>query len=105
MQKGPIIVRHPGVDAPVVSFKNLLALKISALLQKQGLSSRDAEEITGIDASEFCRLRNGRLERFTIDRLVMILGTLGVSVELRVLTKAGNLEPFAIEAVSTSQKD
>jgi predicted XRE-type DNA-binding protein len=35
-------------------------------------------------ASEFSRIRNAKLERFTIDRMITILGKLGQDVEVTV---------------------
>jgi len=48
------------------------------------LSVRAAERLTGVAASEFSRIRNVKLERFTIDRMITILGKLDRDVELTV---------------------
>lgn len=70
----------------VASFKQSLAKQISVVLDDGNLSSKRAQDLTGINASEFSRLRNLRTERFTIDRLVVILVTLGFNVELKADT-------------------
>jgi predicted XRE-type DNA-binding protein len=71
-------------DADVRQAKALLAAQIIKVLDAEALSTRQAEAKTGIAHSEFVRIRNVNLTRFTIDRLVTILGRLGQEVELTV---------------------
>ena len=61
------------------------------------LTVRAAELATGVAASEFSRIRNVRLERFTIDRMITILGKLGqeVEVSVNVRPRVGGLAPAA----------
>jgi predicted XRE-type DNA-binding protein len=68
-------------DADVRQAKALLAAQIIKVLDAEELSTRQAEARTGIAHSEFVRIRNVNLARFTIDRLVTILGRLGQQVE------------------------
>lgn len=62
--------------------KALLAAEIVKALDAQGLSTRQAEARTGVGHAEFSRIRNVRLDRFTLDRLLTILEKLGQRVEL-----------------------
>jgi len=73
-------------DADVRQTKALLAAQIIGVLDDEGLSTRKAEERTGVNHADFTRIRNAQLQRFTIDRLMTILNKLGrrVDVELRV---------------------
>lgn len=64
--------------------KALLAAQIIKVLDDESLSTRRAEARTGVAHSEFVRIRNVNLARFTIDRLVTILGRLGQEVELSI---------------------
>ena len=59
------------------------------------LNVRAAERLTGIAASEFSRIRNVKLDRFTIDRLIIILGKLGqdVDVQVQIRPRAAELAP------------
>ena len=68
-------------DADVRQAKALLAAQIIKVLDAEELTTRQAEARTGIAHSEFVRIRNVNLARFTIDRLVTILGRLGQEVE------------------------
>ena len=68
-------------DADVRQAKALLAAQIIKVLDAENMTSRQAAAKTGIAHSEFVRIRNVNLGRFTIDRLVSILGRLGQEVE------------------------
>lgn len=71
-------------DADVLQAKARLAARIIGELDDRELSVRKAEKLTGFAASDFSRIRNADLGRFTIDRLIRILGALGQSVEIRL---------------------
>ena len=71
-------------NAEVRQAKALLAAEIIKVLDRQGLSTRQAAARTGIAHAEFSRIRNVRLERFTFDRLLTVLDKLGQHVELTV---------------------
>lgn len=73
---------HP--DAGVLHLKAELAAAIIGLLDRRALSVRQAEALTGIAAADFSRIRNARLQRFTIDRLMSALGRLGGGLEVTV---------------------
>jgi predicted XRE-type DNA-binding protein len=62
----------------------ILAARIIHVLDERELSVRAAEKVTGIAASEFSRIRNAKLERFTLDRMISILGKLDQDVEVTV---------------------
>src|ERR1700675_3634442 len=62
----------------------ILAAKIIGNLDQRKRTVRAAEVLTGVAASEFSRIRNVKLERFTIDRMITILGKLDQDVALTV---------------------
>lgn len=76
---------HPNAD--VEQLKGILAAKIIGILDDQGFSVRKAESQTGVKASEFSRIRNAHLERFTVDRLMGILNRLHCRVDVKVSVK------------------
>jgi predicted XRE-type DNA-binding protein len=84
-------------DADVRQAKALLAAQIIKVLDAEALSTRQAEARTGVAHSEFVRIRNVNLARFTIDRLVTILGRLGQEVELSI-----NIRPRAMREDSAT---
>jgi predicted XRE-type DNA-binding protein len=71
-------------DADVQQTKALLAAQIIGILDDEGLSTRKAQERTGVGYADFARVRNGKLDRFTIDRLMTILNKLGRQVDVRI---------------------
>jgi predicted XRE-type DNA-binding protein len=73
---------HPYPD--LEQARVILAVAIMKVLDRQELSVRAAERLTGVAASEFSRIRNAKLDRFTIDRLIIILGKLGQEVDVRI---------------------
>lgn len=68
----------------------ILAASIIKTLDAEKLTVRAAEAKTGIAAADFSRIRNVKLGRFTIDRLMTILDRLGceVQVDVTVLKRA-----------------
>jgi len=71
-------------NAGVEQARAILAAKIIRTLDERGLSTREAERLTHVAHSEFSRIRNARLERFTIDRMIAILGKLDEDIEVKV---------------------
>ena len=71
-------------NADVKQLKALLAAEILKTLDRQQLSVRQAQALTGIAAADFSRIRNADLGRFTLDRLMSIINRLGSSVEVKV---------------------
>lgn len=72
------------VDSDLEQARALLAAKIIAVLDENRLTAQEAAERTGVAASEFSRIRNVKLDRFTIDRMITILGKLGQEVEVSI---------------------
>ena len=73
---------HPSAD--IEQLKAILAAEIIKSLDRLELTVRAAHEKTGFAAADFCRIRNVELNRFTIDRLLSIVNSLGSRVEVRV---------------------
>jgi predicted XRE-type DNA-binding protein len=71
-------------DPDVEQVKAMLAAKIIGVLDERRLTVRKAHELTGFAAADFSRVRQARLTRFTIDRLVTMLGRLDEHVEFTV---------------------
>lgn len=75
-------------DAEVEQFKSILAAEIIKLLDRRKLTVRAAHTATGIAAADFSRIRNADLARFTLDRLMSIIGRLGFEVEIKIKVKS-----------------
>lgn len=64
--------------------KAILAAKIIIVLDRQKMTVREAHEKTGVAAADFSRIRQAKLDRFTVDRLMTILDKLGQKVDVSV---------------------
>jgi predicted XRE-type DNA-binding protein len=74
-------------NAEVEQLKAALAAKIINVLDDQKISVRRAQEITGFAAADFSRIRQAKLSRFTIDRLMAMLDRLDQDVEVRIAVR------------------
>ena len=71
-------VGRPSIDA----IKLELAHRIIAVLDRQGLTVREAQARTGQAAADFSRIRGGDLGRFSVERLVATCEALGDPIAL-----------------------
>ena len=79
------VFRDLGLPNPEVEqLKAILATKIIGVLDDQKLTVRRAHEVTGFAAADFSRVRQAKLSRFTVDRLMSMLDRLDQDVEVTV---------------------
>jgi predicted XRE-type DNA-binding protein len=71
-------------DAPVMRLKARVANEIVRALDRRQLSVRTGAKEAGATPADLSRVRNGDLDRFTLDRLVRIAERLGCRVEIRI---------------------
>lgn len=71
-------------NAGLEQARAMIAAKIIGVLDDRKLSTRDAEKLTGVSYSEFSRIRNAQLRRFTLDRMIAILEKLDEEVEVDI---------------------
>lgn len=83
---------HAGLEQA----RAIIAAKIIRTLDTRALSTRDAERLTGVSHSEFSRIRNTQLHRFTLDRMIMILGKLDEDVEVNVTFHTRHANPQSV---------
>ena len=84
-------------DADILQLKAILAGKIIDVLDAGKISVRRAHELTGFAAADFSRVRQAKLQRFTLDRLISMLGKLDHDVEVSIDVKP-RTHPHAIPA-------
>ena len=68
-----------------------LAAEIVRILREQNLTGAKAARIADVQEADISRIRNAQLGRFTIDRLVTILGRLDCSVQVHVTVTPGSV--------------
>ncbi len=86
---------HP--DADREQLRALLAARIIGVLDDRKLTVRAAHELTGVAAADFSRIRKANLGRFTIDRLMTILASLGQQVEVTVNVRPRRAETAGMQ--------
>jgi len=74
-------------NADLEQLRAILAARIIRVLDERRLTVRKAQQITGIAAADFSRLRRARLGRFTVDRLIIILARLDQRVDVTVTVR------------------
>lgn len=74
-------------NADAEQLKAILAAEIIGVLDNRDLTVRKAESLTGIAAADFSRIRQAKLDRFTIDRLMTILNRLDQDVKLEITVR------------------
>lgn len=73
---------HPNAD--LMQAKAILAARIIGVLDERKLTVRAAEKLTGVPHADISRIRNAKLGRFTLDRMITILGKLDRDVEINL---------------------
>jgi predicted XRE-type DNA-binding protein len=81
---GNVFLDFGRTNAGLEHARAVLAAEIIRTLDARGLSTRDAEKLTGVGHSEFSRIRNAKLNRFTLDRMITILGKLDENVDVSI---------------------
>ena len=79
-------------NAEARQLKAILAGQVLKALDERGLSTRQAQALTGVDHSDYVRVRRAQLGRFTVDRLMAMLEGLGHTVEVSVSVRPRDLE-------------
>lgn len=74
-------------DAEEYQAKANLALRIVEIIQTRRLSQTKAAQILGVDQPKISALMRGKLDGFSIERLIRFLNTLGRDVEILVRPK------------------
>jgi predicted XRE-type DNA-binding protein len=81
---GNVFADFGAPDAGLRQLRAILAAEIVKTLDAERLTVRDAEARTGIAAADFSRIRQAKLDRFTIDRLMRILDRLNRDVSVTI---------------------
>lgn len=86
--------RDLGLPNPELEqLRAILAARIIKALDEQKLTVRRAEALTGFAAADFSRVRRANLGRFTVDRLMTMLGRLGQEVEVTITDRPRPPQP------------
>jgi len=85
-------------DADVRQLKAILAAEIIKTLDRDELSVRKAQALTGIDAGDFSRVRNADFRRISVERLMAMINGLGSRVEVKIKVRRSESAEHAVTA-------
>ena len=85
-------------DADIRQLKAILAAEIIKKLDRDELSVRKAQSLTGIDAGDFSRVRNADFRRISFERLMAMINGLGSRVEVKVKVRRSAAVEHAVKA-------
>lgn len=71
-------------DADVRALKSTLAIHIRLLIEAQGWTQAEAAAQLGLDQPKISHLLRGRLQGFSLERLLTIVNRLGHDIEVRI---------------------
>ena len=80
-------------DADVRQLKAILTAEIIRKLDKNRLTVRKAQALTGIDAGDFSRVRTADFRRISVERLMAMINRLGSRVEVAVTLRRARPAP------------
>ncbi len=75
-------------DADILQAKADLVHQISVLIERRGLTQTQAADVLGVTQPKISALLHGRLEGFSMDRLVRFLNALDQDVRISVCPKS-----------------
>ena len=75
-------------EAENLRLRSQLMIELERLIHDSRLTQNEAAELLGIQQSRVSDLVRGKIQRFSIDTLVNLLGKAGRSVEITVKRKA-----------------
>jgi len=75
-----------GEEAQNLKIRSDLMIELSKLIEARGLTQAAAARLLGVTQPRISDLVRGKIDRFSVDSLIAMLGHAGVSVSFRVTT-------------------
>ena len=72
-----------------LAMRSELMIRLSRVIEDRGLTQAQAAILFGVSQPRVSDLVTGKVDRFSIDTLIAMLGHAGVRVQLRILAEAG----------------
>jgi predicted XRE-type DNA-binding protein len=76
-----------GEEAINLKIRADLMLDLRSYIQKQGWTQKEAAEFLGETQPRISNLMNGEISRFSVDKLINLLGKAGMEVKVEVVSK------------------
>lgn len=78
-------------DSEELMVKAKLMHAVSEEIKRQGLTQAEAARLTGLDQSDISRLNRGKMDNFSRERLLDVIGKLGNDVEIVIKPGHGGI--------------
>ena len=72
-------------DAEELFLKAKLGFKVFQIIEKRNLTQTEAAKILGVKQPEISRLKQGKFNHYTVERLMTFLNRLNHDVEIRII--------------------
>ncbi|MBI1928838.1 XRE family transcriptional regulator [Candidatus Poribacteria bacterium] len=76
-------------DADELFLKAELGFEVFRILEDRGLTQTEAAKILGVKQPELSRLKNGKFNHYSVERLLTFLSRLNRDVEIRIMPIEG----------------
>lgn len=77
------------VESKSLAMRSELMIRLSRAIEDRGLTQAQAATLFGVSQPRVSDLVTGKIDRFSVDTLIEMLGRAGLRVELRILAAAG----------------
>ena len=85
-------------EAENLRLRSRLMIHIENIIDERGLKQKQAAALFGVSQPRISDLKRGKIEEFTIDSLVNMLGHAGVRIDLTFRLIEGPVQAAAVEA-------
>ena len=72
-----------------LAMRSELMIRLSRVIEDKGLTQAQAATVFGVSQPRVSDLVTGKIDRFSVDTLIAMLGHAGLRVQLRILAEAG----------------
>lgn len=88
------------VDAEERSFKAFLGMQISSIIDSRCLNQTQAAQLLGITQPKVSKIKHGKLDAFSVEKLMYFLMKLNRNIEIRILDNASSTTPAHIKLMA-----
>ncbi|MBP7860698.1 XRE family transcriptional regulator [bacterium] len=79
---------YPTSEAVNIVTRLNLMIQIERIIKRNGWTQNEAAVVLGLSQSRVCELMKSRTEKFTVDKLMLLLDKLGKEVKISIRDKA-----------------
>ncbi len=76
-------------DAEELFLKATLGFEVFQIIEKRKLTQTEAAKILGVKQPEISRLKKGKFNHYSLERLMTFLNRLNHDIEIRIIPSAG----------------